>query len=141
VGTNLLSEWLLAISSKGHGTGVKPDDSVDRTVIAATAQTILQQPEEKRENLITQLSGYMALPDVLGGEAKDIEAKLRELLAASSENPWLKKAMPKLPAKANDNHIAVNDDNKQAASNPGNKIGSIQHIAPVQAAPMPRHHA
>jgi len=56
---------MLAISSKGHGTGVKPDESVDKSVIATTAELIQRQPEAKREALIEQFSGYMASADVL----------------------------------------------------------------------------
>jgi hypothetical protein len=93
VGTNILSEVLMALSSKGHGQGVKPDDSIDKTVIASTAEVILRQPEEKREALVEQLAGYMASPEVLGSSAPLIAMELRTQMRAIADNPWAGKVV------------------------------------------------
>lgn len=99
VASNVVSEIMMALSSKGHGTGVKPDGTVDTTVIAATAELLMRQPAEKREGLITQLSGFMASRDVLDLKADDIAGQLRTQLAALEKNPWLA-AKPLLTAPA-----------------------------------------
>lgn len=117
VAANIVSEILMAISSKGHGIGVKPDKSIDETVIAAVAETILKQPEAKREALIHQLSGYLASPDVLGGKAATVEFNIRENIAGLSRNPWLSRVKP------------------------SSKIQHIAHEQMLSAAPQPTTHA
>lgn len=88
IGANIFSEVMLAISSKGHGNGVKPDGSVDDSVMAATAELVLRQPIEKREAVIQQLAGYMASPEVLATKADVIEAELRKHIDLLDNNPW-----------------------------------------------------
>lgn len=90
VAANIFSEVMLFLSSKGHGTGVKPDDSVDRSVIAATAELTLRQPLEKREKFIENISGFMASRDVLGLSAEKISAELRTHIKALESSPWTK---------------------------------------------------
>lgn len=89
VASNVLSEGLLFVSSKGHGDGVKPDKSVDQTVIAATAELIYKQPEAARKELTERLAGYMASNEVLDGKAEDIAARLNAHVAGFASNPWL----------------------------------------------------
>lgn len=106
VAANLGAEALLTLSSKGHGTGVKPDESIDQTVISATAELLLRQPEEKRMQLLDQLAGYMASSDLLGGKADVIAERLVKQMQAMEHNPWLAQAMPMglaNPEAANDN--------------------------------------
>ncbi len=105
VATNLFSEAMIALSSKGHGTGVKPDESIDKTVIAATAEMLLRQPEAERARLIDQLAGYIASPEVLGGKADVIAGRLHKQIESMKASPWLKyvnEAPTALPEPAND---------------------------------------
>lgn len=89
--SNVLSEFLLVFSSKGHGTGVKPDASIDQTVLAATADTIMRQPLERQEHLISELASHLSAPDVMGGKTEDIAKQLKEHMETLKSNPWAKK--------------------------------------------------
>ena len=88
IAANVFSEVMLTLSSKGHGAGVKPDGSVDDTVMATAAELVLRQPEEKREAIIRQLAGYMASPEVLAEKADMVEAELRKHIDLLDNNPW-----------------------------------------------------
>ncbi len=88
VGANVIAEILMTLSSKGHGSGVKPDESVDHTVIAATADLIARQPLEKRDEMVHQFAGYIASPDVLGGQADEHAAAIRVQIDGLKNNPW-----------------------------------------------------
>ncbi|MFM9890227.1 MAG: hypothetical protein ACKVOE_06250 [Rickettsiales bacterium] len=132
IGTNIISELLLAISSKGHGTGVKPDKSIDRSVIAAAAELILRQPSEKREAMIGQLAGYMASPEVLGGKADDIAAELHTHLNALEQNPWTKHY--KFVPTAQGGKIAVETEladmpAQVKSSVPGTQVHKPHHVS------------
>lgn len=130
VGTNLLSEVLLALSSKGHGTGVKPDSSIDTTVISSTADLINRQPLEKREELIHQFAGYLASPEVLGGQADFHAAELRAQVEALNKNPWAEKNTPPAVAATSSDAVApAKDVAGQAAATPGTKVMAAQHAA------------
>lgn len=94
VAANVVSELLLSISSKGHGVGVKPDDSVDQSVVAATAELIMRQPFEKREAMIQNMAGFMSSRDVLGGKSEAIAADLRRHIEALANSPWTKHYVP-----------------------------------------------
>lgn len=100
VAGNVISEILVAISSKGHGEGVKTDHSTDDTIIATTAELIARQNPARQNQLIEQCAGYMAAPEVLGGKAEKIASRLREQVAAIQQNPWAeaKEANPHHPA-------------------------------------------
>ena len=87
VGANLVAEFLMAISSKGHGDGVK-DESIEKSSYAIATDLIARQPAHRREGLIDYLSGYLAMPEVLGGKAEDIADKIRNQLGAMLQNPW-----------------------------------------------------
>lgn len=132
VGTNLLSEVLLMLSSKGHGTGVKPDDSIDTTVIAATADLIARQPADKREALVDQFAGYLASYDVLGGHAADHAAQLRHQLQGRDRNPWAREATnagvsTQLP------QVQPAPESPSIAQQPGTKINAAQHASMLSA--------
>ncbi len=86
---NIVSEFLLFISSKGHGQGVKTDNSVEKTVLASAAEIVAQQPHEKQDALIQQLAGHMASPEILGGKAEDIAKDLHAQVAHIQANPWV----------------------------------------------------
>jgi hypothetical protein len=86
---NLLAEGVLSFASKGGGTGVKSDKGVDETAYALVADTISRQPVAMREQLYKDLSrNFLAKPEVLGGDAEDIEAALRARVKKLGSNPW-----------------------------------------------------
>lgn len=129
VASNVVSEILMALSSKGHGTGVKPDGSVDETVIAATAEHIARQPLAVRDKMIAQLAGYMASPEVLGGKAEDISAQLTKALADIRQNPWAK--APAGVANDNGTEVAMHPNVVPIAvkgqERPNTVVSSIAH--------------
>lgn len=90
IATNVISEILLAVSSKGHGTGVKPDESVDKSVLAATAELILRQPEEKQAQVQQKLSRYLSSRNMLGVAEDTISTQLQTHMDAVKNNPWTK---------------------------------------------------
>ncbi len=134
---NVASEFLLAVSSKGHGVGVKPDASVDNSVIAATSELILRQPPEKHEAMIQRLAGYMAVPEVLGGDAETIAKELRTHLAALKQNPWTKHYV--FVPNGSGEKTAVetelaNMPAQEAPAKPANIVsGGIEYVAKQQA--------
>ncbi len=125
---NIFSEVMLALSSKGHGVGVKPDSSVDDSVMATAAELVLRQPAEKREAVLRQLSGYMASPEVLATKADEVEKQLRLHLDLLDNNPWTshftghENATPSPIAPA-PTHDA-----------PGTKVTAAQHATMLHAA-------
>lgn len=121
--TNVAAEILIAISSKGHGIGVKADESVDSTIIATAAQTILEQPEEKRAALIERMAGYMSSPDVLGGKPAEIKENLIKAIAAIAENPWASKSQ--IPSSTSAETTTTAAVNAPAAPAPKNTVSSI----------------
>ncbi len=136
---NLFSELMLALSSKGHGAGVKPDDSVDKSVIGATAELILRQPPEKREALIENMAGYMASREVLGVKAETIAAELRTHINLLDNNPWTKHYVPN--QKGEMQEVEVNATAKQIAQEhaahsdkPSHTIHQAEYVAKHQPA-------
>ena len=85
---NVAAEILMAVSSKGHGHGVKTDNSVSTAVLANAAETIAQQAPEKQEGLVKELAVYLSEPKVMGGKIEEIEATLRKQIAGMDKNPW-----------------------------------------------------
>lgn len=88
VGMALLSEFLLAISSKGHGQGVVSDNSVNNSAIALTADMIAMQPREKQEHLIDSLAAYLSSPEVLAMKNQDVRKQLQDQVEVLRKNPW-----------------------------------------------------
>ena len=143
VAANILSEALLFVSSKGHGVGVKNKD-VDSTVIAATAELIANQPPERREQLIDQLSGYMASADVLGSKADDVAAELRAQLKAREHSPWTRAVHPALAHADTDTKVELKPETKgsglavdvngnlveqEHTEKPGSTVSHVSHQA------------
>lgn len=128
---NIFSEILLTFSSKGHGSGVKPDSSIDATVVAAVADTIAKQPADAQQPLINNLAGYLASSDVLGGKAEDHAVVLQKQVEALRKNPWSGhfNASAQAPQAA-----VVNVPNHEPAKTlPGTKIEGAKHAALMQA--------
>ena len=88
VGANIIAEILLAISSKGHGEGVKSDKSVDNTVIALAAEMIVQQPASAQENLIGYVARFLGRPDTLALKDEEVRSALRVQVEEMRKNPW-----------------------------------------------------
>lgn len=134
VAANIFSEIMLALSSKGHGAGVKPDDSIDKSVIGATAELILRQPPEKRDALIENMAGYMASREVLGVKAETIAAELRTHINLLDNNPWTKHYVPN--QKGEMQEVEENSTAKQIAQEhaahsdkPSNTIQQAEYVA------------
>lgn len=118
VGMNLIAEFLMAISSKGHGEGVKADDSIEKSAYNIATDLIARQPAHRRESMIEYMAGYLAVPEVLGGKQEEIADKLRNQLGAMLNNPW-----------AQDVHIA------QALGTKHEQSPGKSHVADTGAAP------
>jgi len=88
--TNLAAEALMAVSSKGHGDGVKTDDTVENSVVAVTAETIATQAPEQQEKLVQEMSAELASPKIMGGNRERITQTMREQVASMKDNPWAK---------------------------------------------------
>lgn len=87
--TNLIAEILMAISSKGHGEGiVSKTGGVDDSVLATAADIVAKQKPEDQPALVQRLAGFLSTPDLLNDKAENIEALLREKLAAMQNHPW-----------------------------------------------------
>ncbi|MDX2113316.1 MAG: hypothetical protein SFW63_06260 [Alphaproteobacteria bacterium] len=88
VGANLVAEVLLAISSKGHGSGVKSDTSVDDTVVALAAEAIAKQPAKMQQLLIEHTSKFLGRPDTLALKDYEVAEKLTRQVELMRQNPW-----------------------------------------------------
>ena len=89
VGANLIAEFLMSISSKGHGEGVKSDGGVERSVYAIAADAIARQNPDLQPQLVERMSGMLAAADVIGGSAAMHVAGIMEQLNGIRANPWV----------------------------------------------------
>ncbi len=89
VGAAFLSEFLLAISSKGHGEGVTSDESVGKSVYAIAAEMIAKQKPELREWHLQHMAGFLQQPNILAESYDEVEKTLRQEVAKVQKNPWL----------------------------------------------------
>lgn len=127
VGSNIFSELLMGISSKGHGSGVISDDSIEQTIIATAADIIIRQPEARQANLIQQLSGYLSMPDMLNRQSDTIAEELATAIEGLKKNPWQQavaapKSEPSAPHHAPTHRVtAITNDNTITAA-PAHKI-------------------
>lgn len=134
--SNVVAEILMAISSKGHGQGVKADKSIDSTVIASAAELLAKHPQEKQETLIHQLAGHMASPEILGGKADAIAAELRTQVASMKSNPW---AAHKLPASA-PVMVAEAAPEQPHEEKPSTKVSHVEHASHQKHQVSHAHH-
>ncbi len=88
VATNLVAEFLIAISSKGHGHGVKSDGSVDDTVVALTAELIAKRPKETHADLIEYMSKFLGSQSMLARKNDEIKEQLTNQVDIMCKNPW-----------------------------------------------------
>lgn len=97
VGANVIAEILLAISSKGHGEGVKSDKSVDGTIISVAADAIVNQPARMQPILIDHVAKFLGRKDVLAIKDEEAKALLMQQVEVMRKNPW---ALAPHPVKA-----------------------------------------
>lgn len=97
--TNLAAEFLISISSKGHGEGVKSDPSIDNSAINIAAELIARQPSDKQPEMIQYMAKFMGRQNVLALDDKETLEKLRHAVETQKKNPW---AMATQPAANND---------------------------------------
>lgn len=89
IGATLVGEVLLTISSKGHGEGVKSDKSVDKSIIALSADLIARQPVAMQEQLVSYMAQFLGRPDVLALSNDKVRKQLTESVNSSRQNPWV----------------------------------------------------
>jgi hypothetical protein len=89
VGMALTSEFLLAISSKGHGEGVVSDTSVDKTALAIASDFIARQPEHQQKQLIEATTEFLGEGKHLALKNEEVAATLSTSVAALRSNPWM----------------------------------------------------
>lgn len=94
----LVSEFLLAISSKGHGQGVTSDDSVSNSVIALAADLIAMQPESQREPLMKGIAKFLSQPEILAMKDDAVLASLESHVEMLIRNPWTNVHLQDKPA-------------------------------------------
>ena len=90
VGAALVSEFLLAISSKGHGEGVVNDESVDKSVIAIAAEVIARQPKQARDQLVGVVGKFLGEQETLAMKDDEVLTELRKQVEIVRNNPWIK---------------------------------------------------
>jgi hypothetical protein len=90
VSATLVGEFLLSISSKGHGEGVVSDNSVDESVVAIAAELVLKQPKEMQEQLIENMGKFLGRPEILALKDEEAIKRLRVQVEEMRENPWAK---------------------------------------------------
>lgn len=129
VATNVISEILLAISSKGHGAGVTTDNSVEDTVLSIAADTIVRQPKEKQQDLINQLAGHLSSTATISSKPEIIAQQLREHLKALESNPWVTghRTVKAAPAQA----AAVEAETAPEHDRPRATISAARELLPV----------
>lgn len=88
VAANIIAELLLAISSKGHGSGVKADHSVDSTIISLASELIAKQPVNMHEPMIDHVARFLGRRDVLASKDEEVRRQLHEQVAFMRKNPW-----------------------------------------------------
>lgn len=117
IGSALLAEALIAISSKGHGKGVVSDKSVDNSVISLSAELIAKQPPAKHEYLIDYMSGFLGREDVLALKDTEVKDLLRTQVELVKKNPWAqcKEVLPPKPLVKNELFASTPEDNKWQA--------------------------
>jgi len=94
VATNLLAEFLITISSKGHGEGVKSDPTLDNSAMSIAAELIARQPVEKQPELTSYMAKFLGRPDVLAIDDKEAERLLANAVEVTKNNPWAMATKP-----------------------------------------------
>jgi hypothetical protein len=90
VSLTLVGEFLLSISSKGHGEGVVSDHSVDSSSIAIAADLIAKQPKHMQDQLVEAMGKFLGRNDVLAYKDQEAIDLLRKQVETLHDNPWAK---------------------------------------------------
>lgn len=88
VALSLTAEFLMSISSKGHGEGVETDKSVENSMISIAAEMISRESPELHEYLIQHMTKFLGDPSALGSKNINVERELREAVHHINKNPW-----------------------------------------------------
>lgn len=88
IGCTIIGEILMALSSKGHGEGVKSDPSTEDSVLSIAAEIIVGQKPAVQAELIDNISTFLGRADVLGGKDTDMKQRLAQKVAMMRNNPW-----------------------------------------------------
>lgn len=97
---NLIAEVIMYFSSKGHGEGLKSDESLDLTATAMVAQMIAKKPKEQQAALVDTMADALSKPQALGIKVDKAKQLLREQLENLESNPWMKAVDTQKPAVA-----------------------------------------
>jgi hypothetical protein len=116
VGAALLSEALLAISSKGHGEGVVSDHSVDNSTIAIVSDMIVKQPLAKQEQLIQAMGDFLGESKQLAMKNDEVVAQVRTQVEKMRKNPWAVHLQAQVDSQPNDEHVKDAAPAKQFAA-------------------------
>lgn len=133
---NVLAEVLMALSSKGHGVGLKSDESVDKTIISVAADMVLRQPAEKRDAMIGQLAGYLAGPTLVGGKPEDIQKELTSIVMLVGASPWGNGKPSPAPAFSGG---GTHEKEGDTSARPTSTIHSVKSAARVVGSPLSAH--
>lgn len=108
----LIAEILVAISSKGHGSGVKSDDSVENSAISIGAELIAKQPDYRQDYLIKHMAMFLGRQDVLAMGTAEVTRRLRAEVRAMHRNPWAA-SVPPAAEPASQNTLAAGEAGKK----------------------------
>jgi hypothetical protein len=94
---SIVAEVILFFSSKGHGKGVKTDESVDPSTCSMVAEMIAKQPKETHADLTDKMSEFLSMPDVLGTNQETLKTMINGKLEELDKNPWMAATKKKAP--------------------------------------------
>jgi len=130
---NLVAETIMYFSSKGHGTGVKSDDSIDATTIGMVAQIIHNQPAEMRAELIKRMAPAIAKVDILNIKIETAAELLTAQVAALDANPWSKAFISQNDKPFAESESTSNDVTHHKKIDSGWAEALFQNAKPVNA--------
>jgi hypothetical protein len=85
---NVVAEGVMYFSSKGHGEGVRCDESLNLTAAALVAQIIAKQPPERHAEMVEKMATSLAKPEMLGMKIEKAKELLTSQLQGLASNQW-----------------------------------------------------
>jgi hypothetical protein len=134
--TNLIAEVLMAVSSKGHGAGVRSDTSLDRSAYAMMADLVQHSPQANKDVLLGKISDLLAQKNHLGGYSADIENGIRDQLKSLDKNPWAGGIVIPAQAEVSARIPASAGMTKASQTNWQERIAIPQALTPALASAM-----
>jgi hypothetical protein len=128
---NLIAEVIMYFSSKGHGEGMKSDESLDITATSMVAQMIAKKPLEEREALVNTMAEALAQQQALGIKVDKAKTMLHEQLAALEKNPWAKAVAVQVEPSA---PVVMAEKAAEEKAHAISDLASAPEAAPVNAA-------